>query len=422
MQCVILVGGLGTRLGALTASVPKPMLPVAGVPFLDRLVENVVRFGFDDILLLAGYRGDVVQRYFSTYHHRSRVRVLVEQQPLGTGGAIRAAAADLARNFLLLNGDTWFDFNLLDLAIGRHAGMRMALRLVPDASRFDVVDLEAGGRIAAMRTRSHVHAPGLINGGAYWVDRDTLLGVIPRANASSLEREALSALAAVGMLDGRVYEGAFVDIGIPSDLLRAQTQFPVRRGAVFFDRDGTLNYDPGYTYRIDTFRWISGAREAIRAVNDAGLFAFVVTNQSGVARGFYQEVDVEALHRWMGEDLRRMGAHVDAFAFCPHHPDGNVTGYDRPCRRRKPAPGMLADLMASWPVDPARSIVIGDSACDLSAASAAGILGALFSGGRLDEFLRCAAEDLLRPSITRSREGLLAADDRHNEAAGGAGH
>jgi D,D-heptose 1,7-bisphosphate phosphatase len=398
MQCVILVGGLGTRLGALTSSTPKPMLPVAGVPFLRRLVDDVARFGFDEIVLLAGYRADEVRAYFATTPCAARVRVVVEAEPLGTGGALRAAARELAPSFLLSNGDSWFDFNLLDLATGDWpAALRMALRYVPDAGRFGVVDLAPDGRVAAMRERPEGSGPSIINGGVYWVDRDVLLGAIPDGRPSSLEREALPVLAAGGLLAGRAYDGAFIDIGVADELERAQGLFPVRRGAVFFDRDGTLNYDPGHTYRIDTFRWIKGAKEAVRAVNDAGLFAFVIANQSGVARGLYAEADVLALHSWMAERLRHSGAHVDAFSFCPHRPEGTAPGYGQPRPLRKPAPGMIEDLLEAWPVDPTRSLVVGDSPTDLAAAGAAGLRGALFRGGHLDVFLARAASDLLRP-------------------------
>jgi D,D-heptose 1,7-bisphosphate phosphatase len=409
MQCVILVGGLGTRLGALTVGTPKPMLPVAGVPFLRRLVDDVARFGFDEVILLAGYRADAVRAHFATARCAVRVHVITEADPLGTGGALRAAARKLAPSFLLSNGDSWFDFNLLDLATGDWpAAVRMALRHVPDPARFGVVDLAANGRIALMRERPDRPGPGLINAGVYWADRDVLLGAIPESCPSSLEREALPALAAGGLLAGRAYDGAFIDIGVTDELERAQGVFPVRRGAVFFDRDGTLNHDPGHTHRIETFRWIEGAVEAIRAVNDAGLFAFVITNQSGVARGLYAEDDVLSLHSWMAERMRDSGAHVDAFSFCPHHLEGAVPRYRRPCRCRKPAPGMIEDLLEAWPVDPARSLVVGDSPTDMAAAAAAGLRGALFCGGRLDAFLVRTASDLLRSDSAGERDRAAA--------------
>ena len=159
------------------------------------------------------------------------------------------------------------------------------------------------------------------------------------------------------------------------------------RGAVIFDRDGVLNKDVGYAYRPNQIEWVEGAVAAVKAVNDAGLYAFVATNQSGVARGFYTEADVEVLHAWMNGELAKEGARIDAFAYCPHHAEGTVKRYARACDWRKPGPGMLLDLMDRFPVDPARALMIGDNATDMAAARAAGIKGVRFEGGSLLETL-----------------------------------
>ena len=107
----------------------------------------------------------------------------------------------------------------------------------------------------------------------------------------------------------------------------AQIELPRQLGrpAVFFDRDGVLNRDLGYLHRPEEFEWLEGAKKAIRLCNDSGYLVFVVTNQAGVARGFYGEEDVHRLHAWMNEELAREGAHVDAFEFCPHHPEGGAS-------------------------------------------------------------------------------------------------
>ncbi|MFG3591810.1 D-glycero-alpha-D-manno-heptose-1,7-bisphosphate 7-phosphatase [Bradyrhizobium sp. RDI18] len=168
----------------------------------------------------------------------------------------------------------------------------------------------------------------------------------------------------------------------------------MKRPAVFFDRDGVLNEDSGYVYEVTKLKWIDGAREAVRAANDAGYFVFVVTNQSGVARGFYEETHVEALHKAMIDDLANIGAHIDAFEYCPYHPEAVIERYRRVSHRRKPAPGMIIDLLERFPVDVGRSILIGDKPTDLEAARAAGIKGYLFPGDNLQHFLRSVLWDL----------------------------
>ena len=162
----------------------------------------------------------------------------------------------------------------------------------------------------------------------------------------------------------------------------------MKRPAIFFDRDGVLNEDDGYVYEITKLKWIDGAREAVKAANDAGYLVFVVTNQSGVARGFFDEHHVQALHEWMATDLARIGARIDAFEYCPYHPDAVIERYRQASPRRKPAPGMITDLLERFPVDPDRSILIGDKPTDLEAARAAGVQGILFSGGNLAQFVR----------------------------------
>lgn len=126
---------------------------------------------------------------------------------------------------------------------------------------------------------------------------------------------------------------------------------------------------------------------AVKAVNDAGYLAFVVTNQSGIARGFYEEQHVRNLHEWMSRELAIGGARIDAFEFCPHHPDGLIERYRTLCSCRKPQPGMIRALLGRYPVDVDASFMIGDKQSDLAAAQAAGIAAYLFDGSNLHTFI-----------------------------------
>ena len=160
------------------------------------------------------------------------------------------------------------------------------------------------------------------------------------------------------------------------------------RPAVFFDRDGVLNIDVNYLYKIEDFCWIPGAKETIKYYNTKGYYVFVVTNQSGVARGYYSEDDVTKLHNWMQTQLSLVGAHIDEFSHCPHHPDGIVEKYKLACECRKPQPGLLQNALNKWPVDKENSLLIGDKLSDIQAAEAAGIKGYLFQGNNLLDFIR----------------------------------
>jgi D-glycero-D-manno-heptose 1,7-bisphosphate phosphatase len=160
------------------------------------------------------------------------------------------------------------------------------------------------------------------------------------------------------------------------------------RPAVFFDRDGCLNDDVGYLYDIAKFRWLPGAQSAVRLANQSGALAFVVTNQSGIARGLYTPSNVEALHQWMSRQLAGSGAWIDAYRFCPHHPDAGSGPYTRDCTCRKPRPGMISELATAWGVDLSRSFLVGDQPRDVAAAEAAGIAGYRVEPGQVLEAVK----------------------------------
>jgi D-glycero-D-manno-heptose 1,7-bisphosphate phosphatase len=160
------------------------------------------------------------------------------------------------------------------------------------------------------------------------------------------------------------------------------------RPALFLDRDGVLNEDRGYVARWEDFAWIEGAREAVAAFNAAGWLVIVVTNQSGVGRGYYTEEAMHALHERMARELAEAGGRIDAFYFAPHHPDSASEAYRHPDPPdRKPNPGMILRALADWPIDRARSVLVGDKASDMEAAQRAGVRGLRFRGGDLKRFL-----------------------------------
>jgi D,D-heptose 1,7-bisphosphate phosphatase len=396
-QAVILAGGLGTRLGAATRHTPKPLLEVAGLPFLDHVLWNVARHGIRRVLLLTGHVAPAFEaRYGDGGRYGVHIEYAVEREPRGTGGALALAAAHLDERFLLLNGDTLFDLNYLDLATRLDDGAlaAVALRRVDDVSRYGAARLR-GGRVEAFAEKGGT-GPGAINGGVYVVRREAVERL--PAGPSSLERDLLPGLASEGRLAGAVYDRFFVDIGVPEALAAARVSVAAwrRKPALLLDRDGTLNVNRGWVHRPQEFTWIEGAREAIRWANDRGLLVLVITNQAGIARGLYTEADFRAFTAWIDGELAVTGTHVDATYHCPHHPTEGQGEYRRRCRCRKPSPGLLERALADWGFDPARSVLVGDAMHDLDAAAAAGIRGVRFSGGSL---LECVQHAFAEPGI-----------------------
>jgi D-glycero-D-manno-heptose 1,7-bisphosphate phosphatase len=366
------------------------MLEVGGRPFLEYLLDEISRYrNFDRILLLAGHLGaQVADRYRGKQWRSAAIDVICEPEPLGTGGALLHASEHLDDAFLLVNGDSFLDINLLDLCLRPLATdrlIRIALKRNHGGDRYGRVEINSELVTAFLPPDAAQSGP--INAGIYVVSRQ-VVGLIPD-RPCSLESVVLPNLAQRSLVEGRLYDGYFIDIGVPMDYERAQTELPrvVCRPAVFFDRDGVLNTDHGYVHRVDTFEWTPGAREAVKLCNDKGCLVFVVTNQAGVARGYFGVDAVERLHGWMDEQLGAVGAHVEEFQYCPYHVDAVVPEFRGASERRKPAPGMLLDCMRNWAVDSANSFLVGDQPSDLAAAASAGIRGCAFEGGNLLGFV-----------------------------------
>lgn len=158
--------------------------------------------------------------------------------------------------------------------------------------------------------------------------------------------------------------------------------------AIFFDRDGVLNEDDGYVHDMAHLRWVEGAKEAVAALTQAGWLLFVVTNQSGVARGYYSEDDVKKLHEEMNQEFQRQGGHITEFFYCPHLPGAPVKAYDCICHCRKPEPGMILQALEKYHIAKENAFLFGDGKRDVEAAKRAGIQGFLYTGGNLKQFIQ----------------------------------
>ena len=287
-QAVVLVGGLGARANAPPGdrTATTSLLNVAGRPFLDTLIDEIVRYdAFEEILLLAGHQAEpVLARYAGAVRGRTRLTVALEQESLGTAGALAHAVGLLQKRFLLLNGASFFDFNLLDLVSRAGSSLaHMALRaeIIGDRSSHVVLDND---RVRAFVAPGH-GAAGPVDAGVYVIDRSIIEG-IDRLPAS-LERDILPALATSGALKGTCYPGYFIDIGMTHDLASAEVALKerLRRPAVFFDRDGVLNHDTGYIFEADKLKWIDGAREAVKACQRRRIFRFRRQQSIGCRKG-----------------------------------------------------------------------------------------------------------------------------------------
>jgi dTDP-glucose pyrophosphorylase/histidinol phosphatase-like enzyme len=387
-QAVILAGGKGTRLGEITRAVPKPMLPIAGdKPFLDYLLEMIERHGYQDILLLGGYLGEVLE---AAYDGRrigdATIRVLREQVPLGTAGALTVAREALDPHFLMMNGDAFFDINLRALEQASHqsgAMATLALRSVPDATRYGRVIEEQGNLVAFLEKNLNRRGPGLINGGVYVLKREIL--DLVRDPPCSLEQDVFPVLVERGQIRGREFDGYFLDIGLPETLEQGRLELPGLRvrPAVFFDRKALVSFPEGGSVLPEAIQWTRGAVEAIRLLNDHGHYVFVVSNPSGGAHGTRVAGDVRRLNAAMQEGLAREGAHVDRFYGELESPSDIASGDAIDAAKQKPDASLVHEAMNEWPIIGQRSFFIGVSRNDIEDARSARISWRVLNGGDL---------------------------------------
>ena len=225
LQALILAGGIGSRLGGLTRHTPKPVLEVAGRPFLSYLLWNLKRHGITRIVLSLGHLAETVVEIMGNGNsYGMEITYVIEPERLGTGGGVRFAANYLEDEFLVLNGDTLFDFNYLDLQ--RHLkndslGV-MALRQMTNVCRYGSILLK-NGRIHAFHEKVK-NEEGIINGGVYLLRKSSLDWL--SEGESSLESDLFPKFALTGQLAGAMYSGYFLDIGIPETFSKAQTELP----------------------------------------------------------------------------------------------------------------------------------------------------------------------------------------------------
>ena len=368
-QAVVLCGGKGKRLGALTLETPKPMINVSGKPFLEHLILKLARYGFDEIILCAGYLGGQIFKQFDGRRiYGVKIEVIIEEKQLGTGGAILGIWEKLDDQFMVFNGDTFYDINLSEVMHpASHENLSsvnvIVTRYIQNDGRYGYLELDEDNTVSNFHEKKTTSSLNNVNAGIYIINKKDLLPFkVKKQDTVSLEEQILPVLAGQKRLVAQTYREQyyFVDIGLPETLEYFDNTFHkiLKKPALILDRDNTINFDNGYTFDPRDLYLFPDISETIKKVNDAGCYVFVATNQSGIGRGYYSADDVHTFHKSIRKELLSDGAHIDAFEICPHLPSEN-------CACRKPATLMLQRLYNNYQFDVNRSIMIGDKESDV---------------------------------------------------------
>ncbi len=378
MQAIILAGGFGTRLQSVVKDVPKPMADIKNLPFLSYLFTYLKNHNITDVVLSVGYLQQKIVDYFGNSYLGINIKYAIEIEPLGTGGAIVNSLKFVDQNqpVIVLNGDTFLQIDykkLINFYVQKESDLTIVLRHLKDCSRYGSVKIDDKNHIVSFAEKNvkqdYANESNLINGGIYVIN-PKLFAKYNLAKSFSFEQEFLSPNLKKINPSGFVVNDYFIDIGIPEDYQRAIDELPkiIKNKALFLDRDGVINIDYGHVGKIADFHFIEGIFKLCQRAHNAGYLIIIVTNQAGIAKGYYTEEQFLKLTKWMEGEFLKNGIKIAKTYYCPYHIEGKVEKYREDSFDRKPNPGMLLKAIAAFNIDPQSSIMIGDRQTDMMAA------------------------------------------------------
>lgn len=403
MKVVIMAGGRGTRISELFPDIPKPLIPIDGIPVLECEVCSLASQGFRDIILTVSYLHEKIEEHFGDGSKWGvKIEYFVENTPLGNAGAL--FKLNLKEDFLLLNADAMFDvdFNRFVDFHKQHGGL-VTLFTHPNSHPYDsgLLIADKNGAVEQWLAKEdsrpeyyrnrvnaglHVINPSVLELSGIDADKVGAVGENGKPIKVDLDRQLLKPLAGTGKMFCYDSPEYVKDMGTPERYDAVCEDYKAGRvsgknlqnkqKAIFLDRDGTINKYVGFLRNINEFELLDGAADAIKKINASGYLAIVITNQPVIARGEVSFEELERIHNKMETLLGKKGAYLDAIYFCPHHPHKGYEG-ERPelkfdCDCRKPKPGMLLKAAQDFNIDLAQSWMIGDGENDIRAGQNAG--------------------------------------------------
>lgn len=380
-----MAGGMGTRLQAIAADIPKPMVPVLNKPILEYQIESLKMSGITDIIIIIGHLGNVIRDYFQDgTKWNVSINYIFEDKPLGTAGALYYLKASVREDFLLLFGDL-----LLDVDWNRfmhfHKDKESLITLFghPNSHPYDS-DLVIVNRynqvigVESKKAERNFYYHNFVNAGIYCVNPG-IFDVISEPHKMDFEKDIIAQFIYCGKVYAYKSTEYVKDMGTPDRLMAvaddvrenvtACRNLRYRQRCVFLDRDGTINKLHGFLNSAEQFELLPTVAEAVKRLNRSKYLTIVATNQPVIARGECTYEEMELIHMKMETLLGNEGAYLDDIYFCPHHPDkgfaGEVPELKINCECRKPKIGMIQKAVKKYNIDLQESWYIGDSTVDI---------------------------------------------------------
>jgi D-glycero-alpha-D-manno-heptose 1-phosphate guanylyltransferase len=405
-EAIILAGGLGTRLRTTVPDVPKCMAPVAGKPFLSYVIDYLRMQGIERFVFSLGYKWGLIEEYLQKEYPTLDYSSVIEEEPLGTGGAIQLAIQKCGSGKVLVaNGDTLFKVQvkeLVETGESNNSECTIALKPMKDFDRYGVVETDRNGRIISFKEKQFYPA-GLINGGVYILNKKKFLSrSLP--TKFSFEKDYLEKFYSEALFYASSQDEYFIDIGIPEDYQRAQIELEHSKldlkqidktWTLFLDRDGVINEERvgEYVLHWGEFIFSKGVLDVFKKLSHRFGRIIVISNQRGVGKGLMNEAALQSIHLEMQREVQIVDGKIDKIYYC--------TDKENKSFNRKPNPGMALQALNDFPdIDLSKSIMVGNKPTDMKFGRAAGVYTVFVKTTNPDEPFPHPDIDLVFPTLS----------------------
>ena len=366
-QAVVLAGGRGKRLLPLTKTIPKPMVEVSGLPFLHRLIQQVADQGIEEVVILAGYLGEVIEDYLLSRAESglpTRITVLRTPEAISPGQRILEAKEFLHSQFLLLYGDNYVLVSLENLSVMFH---KLGAKVVLSAQKKTPGNLTRtkSGRVSNFSPTERSEALDLVELGYMFTERDALLHAIAQEGQDL--SAGIHALVQENLVGAVLISHPYFSVSDPIRLEKTRRAFSGEK-LLLLDRDGVINEKPPpgtYVSSVAHLRFITDSMNTIKTLSHEGFSFAILTNQAGLERGLVSSSDYSDINEAIFQEFRSIGADLRGIYTCPHH-------WETGCGCRKPKPGLFFEAVRELGFFLNRTIFVGDQRTDQDAAAAAG--------------------------------------------------
>lgn len=396
----ILAGGKGTRLSSIQSNLQKCLTLIDGKPIIHHQLQLARRHGIEKFIILTSHYSDQIINFINNSEFRNQTIIINEEQPLGTSGSFRNIEELWKDTILVLYGDVLCNFNIERFVKYHNKKNGLGTLLVhPNDHPFDsdLIELDENQLITSIHKKPHlkeIYRMNLSNACAYLLEPE-LIRYIPSGPSDWVHDVFPRVLINSAHLYGYRSSEYLKDMGTPERLEQVRNDFESgkvmqatyekSRGAIFIDRDGTINKEVDRCHREEDFELLPGVASAIKKINKSEYIAVIITNQPVIACGFCSFDSLRKIHCKMDSLLSNEKAYIDALYFCPHHPDKGYPGenvkYKIECKCRKPQIGLFEQAIYEHNIDVSKSVFIGDSTRDIEAGKRLGVQTILVKTG-----------------------------------------